>query len=356
MKDDSVSMAKGTAIILMALAHTMFSSYGVTFINMFHMPLFFFMSGYCFKEAYLTKIREYSWKRIKGAYWPYVKWGTLFLLLHIFFFSINIYNDEYGFRGVVSSPYTTYDILHHAVRIVASMDGAEQLLGGYWFLHSYFIAAFLSFAFIWLCRSKLSAALAAVLLLAICVIMKCTNLHIPYYVSTREMMAASFMVIGYAYKHSRFDLEKHPLIIVPLGILLIAFGVKYWSCSMLTFTWQSTIPYAFTAVFGTFMVFSLCKWLMQLSYISKTLTYVGERTLFILTWHLFSFKIVSLIIIAMFNLSMARLAEFPVIEEYTRHGWWIVCIFVGVFFPLLLECTSKQLFLFVEQFSKNQNE
>ena len=46
MKDNSVSIAKGIAIILMVLAHTRFSEYGNYWINMFHMPLFFFFAGY----------------------------------------------------------------------------------------------------------------------------------------------------------------------------------------------------------------------------------------------------------------------------------------------------------------------
>ena len=55
MRDHGVSIAKGIAIILMVLAHTRFSQYGGFYINMFHMPLFFFMSGYCFKEKYLDE-------------------------------------------------------------------------------------------------------------------------------------------------------------------------------------------------------------------------------------------------------------------------------------------------------------
>ena len=53
MKDDSVSIAKSFAIILMVLAHTFFWDFGDSWINMFHMPLFFFFAGYCFKEKYL---------------------------------------------------------------------------------------------------------------------------------------------------------------------------------------------------------------------------------------------------------------------------------------------------------------
>ena len=46
MRDNSVSIAKAFAIMLMVLAHTWFMDIGNKWINMFHMPLFFFMAGY----------------------------------------------------------------------------------------------------------------------------------------------------------------------------------------------------------------------------------------------------------------------------------------------------------------------
>ena len=148
-------MTKGVAIILMVLGHARFSHYGMKFVDMFHMPLFFFMSGYCFKEAYLNDFKTYATKRIKGAYWPFVKWGLLFLLFHNFFFYINIYNGVYGFQGKVSELYTIKDYLEHVTLIVGKMYGEERLLGGYWFLHSYFFASFISYAVIWLFGKKL---------------------------------------------------------------------------------------------------------------------------------------------------------------------------------------------------------
>lgn len=50
MRDSSISIAKGWAIMLMVLAHANFYKMGHDFIYMFHMPLFFVCSGYCFKD------------------------------------------------------------------------------------------------------------------------------------------------------------------------------------------------------------------------------------------------------------------------------------------------------------------
>ena len=103
--DNSVSFAKGIGIMLMVLGHTFFSAYGYAVIYMFHMPLFFFLSGYCFRVSHLENFKNYAMKRISRIYVPFVKWGLLFLLLHNIFFHLNIYNDTFGFEGEVSQLY-----------------------------------------------------------------------------------------------------------------------------------------------------------------------------------------------------------------------------------------------------------
>lgn len=101
MKDSSVTIAKGIGIILMVLGHSI-GEYGDyltpvrSFIYMFHMPLFFALSGYCFKEKYLTDFKTFAWHKVKGLYFPFVKYGLLFLLLHNVFYHLNIYNGQYG--------------------------------------------------------------------------------------------------------------------------------------------------------------------------------------------------------------------------------------------------------------------
>ncbi len=54
MHDDKVTIAKAIGILLMVAAHGGTPDGASNFIAMFHMPLFFFLSGYCFKEKYLS--------------------------------------------------------------------------------------------------------------------------------------------------------------------------------------------------------------------------------------------------------------------------------------------------------------
>ena len=52
---ESVTIAKAIGIILMVVGHSGLGGYPIRFIYLFHMPLFFFLSGYCFKESYLER-------------------------------------------------------------------------------------------------------------------------------------------------------------------------------------------------------------------------------------------------------------------------------------------------------------
>ena len=346
MRDDSISMTKGIAIILMVLVHARFNQYGQDFINMFHMPLFFVMSGFCFKETYLSNFRRYLKNRLRGAYWPYVKWGLLFLLLHNVFFSLNIYNDEYGFRGEVSHVYSMFDFLWRGVLIVASMNEAEHMIGGYWFLHCYFVAAIISFATIWLFRNRQNLLpIGGGILLLTSIVSSYYDIEIPFYVRPRDLLASFFMVVGFLYKKYGFKFEEKPLFAIPVGIIMVVLGVAYWKCAMTSLEWWKIFPYSLSALAGTLMVFSICKWLCEKHILAKSLVYIGDRTIDILTWHFLSFKLVSLLIIAVYLLPEARLAEFPVIEEYSYQGWWMPYLLVGVSLPLLTEYILRRSYI-----------
>ena len=144
---NAVSAAKACAILLMVTAHAGCPSYMHHFIYAFHMPLFFIMSGYCFKMKYLDDAKTFVKRRFTGIWWPYVKWVLFFLVLHNVLFYLNIYNDVYGFNGAVSHLYTWQEFLKGFVNTFRFAHG-EQLLGGFWFLKELFWASLLGYVFI----------------------------------------------------------------------------------------------------------------------------------------------------------------------------------------------------------------
>ena len=169
MKDNSITIAKGFGIIMMVIGHCCSVPLLTRCIYMFHMPLFFILSGYCFKGKYLTDFPTFLWHRLKGLYFPFVKYGLLFLLLHNVFFAMNIYNDSYGWNGNVSHLYSVKEIVSKAVFGTFLFTGSEQLLGGYWFLTQLFWASIFGWLIL---RVVNNLSIGAVLALVICAAFK----------------------------------------------------------------------------------------------------------------------------------------------------------------------------------------
>ena len=177
-RDNSVTIAKAIAILLMVLAHSGSPIWILHIAAMSIIALFLFMSGYCFKPYYLqsSKRKSFILKRIKGLYWPYVKWGVVFVLLHNVFFSIGIYNDTSDFRGHVVHPYDTLETVKRLLSVM-TMHGTERLLGAYWYLKAMFFGSLIFFATRLIIKKPWYGVL---LLLIVTFITSYFNLKVPY--------------------------------------------------------------------------------------------------------------------------------------------------------------------------------
>lgn len=333
MRDNGVTISKGIAIILMVFGHAGCPELINSYLCMIRMPLFFFMSGYCFKEKYLVEAYSYLKRRVTGVYWPYVKWSLVFLVLHNVFFYLNIYSDEYGFNGMVSTLYSVSDFLNRAVSIITKMEEHEQLLGGYWFLKTLFVG---SIIFYFIRRYIKSIRLGMLILLLLILLLSFTGWRIPYFsIGAREVLGAFFLMTGHAYKSYNIQWHNNKAFVLA-AIIIVGIGSFCWPTSMLKFTYINVVPYIITAVIGTLVIFHIGVWLMgkKEMMISRFLIYTGNYTFNVLTWHFLSLKIVSLLLILMYGLPIKQLAEFPVIESYAHNGWWILHFIVGVSVPL----------------------
>lgn len=153
------------------------------------------------------------------------------------------------------------------------------------------------------------------------------------FLSPQDFAAALFFLIGHVFQ--RFHVRKFRLWEGLLAAGLVLVGSRFWHMEMADVCYDNRLllPYLVTAVLGTWMIYSL-PWQRLGGRAATMVRFVGDSTLTILTWHLLSFKLVSLLIIYRYGLPIARLAEFPVIEEYSRQGWWLA-YFLGA---LLATC------------------
>lgn len=107
-RDLTIDIGKGIAIILMCVGHSYVCTFLDTFIYLFHMAFFFLMSGYFFRKKNLAAPRTFLWKRIKGLYFPFVKWGFIFVALHNVFTTLGINTREAGFYSIKDMAYKAF--------------------------------------------------------------------------------------------------------------------------------------------------------------------------------------------------------------------------------------------------------
>lgn len=346
--DNSVSFAKGVGIILMVLGHTYFSVYGFRLIYIFHMPLFFFLSGYCFRKAHLEDFRTYAEKRIRRLYLPFIKYGLLFLILHDLFFHLNIYNDTFVFEGKVSNLYGLSDYLKNTFYIFFCLSGNEQLIGGYWFLHTLFFASFIFYGFL---KLKIHPVVAILISLLLSVMLYYHGIPVVnIYCGAKEFLAVACMMAGYIYKSYSIEkiVDKYLPYVILVCVSLVILGSLYWYGEVLYLEWKRTIPYYVSAIAGSIVVIKFSKFLVEKThYLSGFIANIGNRTLEILTWHFLCFKIVSLIIIGYYGLPMERLADFPVMIPYNVQGWWILYLVIGVAVPVIGTVYTEKIVKFI---------
>ena len=138
IKDNYISTAKAFGIIFMVMGHSGCPTFLHNIIYAFHMPLFFFCSGFLFTSPKTKNIvKKNIRKKIKGLYIPYVKWSLIFLVLHNFLYNINIYNSSFSNLNSFHL-YKTNEFINKFFSIIINMNGHDDILCGFWFLKPYF--------------------------------------------------------------------------------------------------------------------------------------------------------------------------------------------------------------------------
>ena len=297
------------------------------FIYMFHMPCFFFISGILLRDSYLDDVREGIRKKLKGCYRPFVKWTLIFLLLHNVFAYIHIYGTYY----------TQKDIAVKVLRAF-TMTGSEQLLGGYWFLISLTWASIGSILVLSLLKSR--ARLTNICMggvIAVVVFAASVEFLIPVWIPSQfgpqTVMALAFFLSGYMYRKSGWSKSvAFPWLCVPL-LSVPAVASVFCSLSMSSAQSLSWLYYV-VALSGTVGLIQVARNLQQ-GLIVGLFNYIGNKTLYILTFHFLAFKSVSYVWIKAHGLPISCLSQFPVLKD-TDSWMWVPYSIVGVALPLLL--------------------
>lgn len=324
MRNENIDVVKGVCIILMVIGHSGCPDMLRSFIYCFHMPCFFLVSGYLFRDEHYTQPKQFIWKRCKSLYWPFVKWSFLFLLFHNIFCSLYFYPSCYGIS----------DFLTKSVKIV-TMTGSEQLLGGFWFLKELFYSSIISFGVLFINhRYKLFSSLVPIV---ICLLLSAwlysySPVKIPA-IGVRTLLASAYFVSGYTLiKYMGGKVFSQPILLgLSMALIVFLFSLYYsWDMEVTGFR---VLIYYVVSLAGISFVFCFVPYIRGV--VRRYVVLAGRYSLDILVFHFLLFKLVSACKVACFGMSLNRITEFPVITDHNE-VFWIVYAVVGVSVSLFI--------------------
>lgn len=267
-----IDMAKGYGILLVIFAHLDIASEIRTWIYSFHMPLFFFLSGYVFKEEYEPMI--FLKKKVKSIVIPYVCLGipmVLFQLLKDFF------------KGTLS--------LDNGVHLVRDFL-LQRRLWTLWFIACLFCLNILFYIVRKLCKKEYILALFPLCLPILGLLYYGMGGSPMVWNADVCLMAIPFFYIGYGYKKygRRVDgiLENKGMslgICVLLAVVNVLCGYLSLDASgvgleMFDSQYGNPVFTYISAFAGIGCVVIISKWMLL-----SPIRYIGENSLLYYAWH-----------------------------------------------------------------------
>ena len=323
-----VDVAKGLGIAAVVVGHSGAPSRLVAFVYLYHLSLFFFLSGVLFSPRYASDPIALVKRRFRTLFVPFVAYQAGYLVFHNMLFRVHLYETAGLYPvGNLEVPVGYFKAL---VGIV-TLSGIEQMGGAM----SFIIALILSTGFFGVAiylstivgRRHSQLALAAmVIAMAIAGYFNLYSHVRPAYVNA-ALVGTAFYYAGYLYR--RFQ-ERVPM---TWWTAVGAFAVVYLAtvhgfASIGGNHYSSPLFLLLVPITGIYANVALAKILGT----NRVLEALGRYSLAIMALHFAAFKAVSALMIAVQQLPVSRLASFPIIAG--SRGWWILYTLAGLGLPV----------------------
>lgn len=344
-RDNVISICKGLAIILMVAGHAEAPELITNFIYTFHMPLFFIAAGWFFSRRYLQQPWTFISKRVRGLYFPFLKWSLLFLVLHNLFFHFGILNEQYGnWTNGVTHPYTLKAFASRLVMIFTSMSGYDEFMAGaFWFFRGLLVASivFLLLYKLLDSRTRLRPALAVGAICLAAIAFHWLRIHFGIKLTVipnggwRECWGVFFFGIGVLLRQYEPYFKQHWAITLGCFAFLCFAAVQHFSGMNNGCKLRDLITLPLTGTAGFIMLRHVSTLIDSVaSPIRRFLVFTGNNTLYVFVFHIISFKLISLLKIWWYDLEFGQIGCHMVIHYNHTDFFWVLYTIAGVAVPL----------------------
>ena len=257
-----VDIAKGIGILLVVLCHIMSNSSIYNIIYMFHMPLFFFLSGITFNNT--EKFTKFIEKKFRGICIPYFLFSIVSFIYWILIErKIRNQLDISAFKNFVN-------IL--LCQVENNLYIANVVL---WFLPCLFISSIIAYNIL----KKKKGVIYSLLLLIIGYILCTKQITLPFTLET-SFIAQFFIICGFYFnKAKKFN---NNLLYLLISILLFIFSAVFnTEVNMLSHSYGNLLLFVMGSISGIYIMIFVCRLIKK----SLVLEKIGKMSLLIMCCH-----------------------------------------------------------------------
>ena len=251
----SIDLIRGAAIVMMVMGHVGFGNSFAHWINGFHMPIFFFISGYFFYEK--SSIKDTFIKKVFSIMLPYYIWG----LGYYFLWLVSVKNEEWWIplRSIFWS----------------CTDGNLPFNQSLWFLPSLFCVEII---YVLINKVRVNHTFIVILLAFLAFIWNPQLIQLPWGLNA-SLVGIGFYHLGYK---SREKLLLYNVSIIEaillgmVGSVCIAFNSKV---SLWGATYGNPLLFWSGAILMIFSLWFLMKKIGGWQPVVRPISYIGEHSL-----------------------------------------------------------------------------
>ena len=278
---------KAIAIYLVVLAHTALYKPAEAFIYTFHMPFFFFMSGYLFSFEKYTSYSQFAKRRFRQLIVPYIIFNIITYLL--WFFVLRKVGDDANEAVGALSPIIS------ALTVNAKGMVHDIPL---WFLAALFVVENIYYL---IYKNKRYAVVATAILFLLAVINNAFNpVRLPFCIDI-SLVAILFYRLGSVLRE-KGDKIFNPYLFVLSVIVTVLVFVLNGKVAMHTDYYNNIFLFVAGGVAGCYMMSYLCKMLQSLFGERTFVQNIARNTLLICALHLVVFAFLKGIMLYVFKI------------------------------------------------------
>lgn len=352
MFDNKVNVLKALAIMIIVSGHLEFSLIPMFPPYSFHLALFFFISGYLFKEKYLDCVQEFVVKRFKSLLIPYYLYIAFYLVITIIIAKLTgkFWGMPITFKNYLLTPF----INGHQLDLACPL----------WFVTQLFMTM-VCFLFIYRKLKELKDNkwfhLCIFLLLALISIpLAAYRTDGVVLIAVKTLFSMFFVYLGFFYKNNiegKYNIFSTKILfaVVALQSLLWLTNKDYTPADGIGLSYilswgefDSFIVPILTSLTGIWVSLFIVEILYPYIKDNKFIFQMGQNTYHIMANHLFIFYLITVVLMAIKGIPISVKNEHDIYwflsPLKTTYFYFVVTMVLSTYIGVCLKALHKKIF------------